>query len=125
MDSVTIAYKVLGAVARKNPNKLIYMRTLGFPNSGRKLFEFVGEVGPYRATTAYSEGFFEEKDVEKLKWIAGRIHTELSQRLDWAERGKQKYVEPDSSTKAPNARSSSKRRGTSFANISEVAVPQD
>ena len=27
MDSATIAYKVLGAVARKNPNKLIYMRT--------------------------------------------------------------------------------------------------
>ena len=123
MDSVTIVYKVLGAVARKNPNKLIYMRTLGFPNSGRKLFEFVGEVGPYRATTAYSEGFFEEKDVEKLKWIAGRIHTELSQRLDWAERGKHKYVDTD--TKTPDARSSSKRRGTSFANMAEVAVPQD
>lgn len=122
MDSVTIAYKVLGAVARKHEKKLIYMRTLGFP-SGRKLFEFVGEVGPYRATTAYSEGFFETKDMDKLKWIAGRIHTELSQRLDWAEKGKQKYVDPD--TKTPDARSSSKRRGHSFSNISEVSVPQD
>ena len=124
MDSVTIAYRVLGAVVRKNPKKMVYMRTLGFP-TGRKLFEFVAEVGPYRATTAYSEGFFDEKDIEKLKWVAGKIHTELSQRLDWAERGRQKYVEPDRNTKASDASSSRKRRGVSFSNISEVAVAQD
>ena len=130
MDSTTLAYKIAGAVQKKNPNLTICVITVGFP-SGRKVFEYIGFDGDFWGSVAHSEGCFEDIDKEQARWLASTVHVDINQRIEWQKRGKghasphTDFIRSDTGTKKADVGRRRKRRGTSFSNISEVPIAQD
>ena len=129
MNSTELAYKIAGAVQRKNPTLEISVVTVGFP-SGRKVFEYIGREGDYMASSAHSEGFFEEFTIPHAKWLAGVINEQINQRLEWDKRGKgsgthTSYVRSDPEPKKAHARGRGKRRGIEVTEISDVPFTED
>ena len=129
MNSVELAYKIAGAIQRKNPSLEICVVTVGFP-SGRKVFEYIGRDGHFTGSSAHSEGFFEEFTIPHAKWLAGVINEEINQRLEWGKRGKGRatqtdFVRSDPEPKKAHARNSRKRRGIEVTEISDVPFTED
>ena len=88
MSVKDIAYKIAVALQKKFPAYTLGVRVETL-KSDRLLFEYtLGTETEVVAQTAYSEGFFEDLDKDKVNWLANRIYTELKQREEWTNRKK-------------------------------------